>query len=33
MARAYDMEKQLLPLTFAVVADEKSTANWGWFMQ
>jgi hypothetical protein len=33
MARAYDMEKQLLPLASAVVADEKSTANWGWFMQ
>jgi hypothetical protein len=29
----YDAEQQLLPLTFAVVAGEKSVANWGWFMQ
>jgi hypothetical protein len=33
MACGYDVEQQLLPLTFVVVADKKSVANWGWFMQ
>jgi MULE transposase domain len=33
MACGYDVEQQLLPLTFAVVANEESMANWGWFMQ
>jgi hypothetical protein len=33
MACGYDAEQQLLPLAFAVVAGEKSVANWGWFMQ
>jgi hypothetical protein len=32
MACDYDAEQQLLPLTFAVVAGEKSVANWGCFM-
>jgi hypothetical protein len=29
----YDAEQQVLPLIFAVVADEESVKNWGWFMQ
>jgi hypothetical protein len=29
----YDAEQQLLPLAFAVVADEENVANGGWFMQ
>jgi MULE transposase domain len=33
MACGYDAEQQLLPFAFAVVTDEKSVANWGWFMQ
>jgi MULE transposase domain len=33
MVCGYDAEQQLLPLAFAVVACEKSVANWGWFMQ
>jgi hypothetical protein len=33
MTYGYDAEQQLLPLTFFVVADEESVANWGWFMQ
>jgi hypothetical protein len=33
MACGYEAEQQLLPLIFAVVAGEKSVANWGWFMQ
>jgi hypothetical protein len=33
MACGYDAEQQLLSLAFVVVADEKSVANWGWFMQ
>jgi hypothetical protein len=33
MAYGYDAEQQLLPLVFAIVAVEKSVANWGWFMQ
>jgi hypothetical protein len=33
MAYGYDVEQQLLPLAFAIVAGEESVANWGWFMQ
>jgi MULE transposase domain len=33
MVCGYDVEQQPLPLAFAVVAGEKSVANWGWFMQ
>jgi MULE transposase domain len=33
MACGYDAVQQLLPLAFAIVADEESVANWGWFMQ
>jgi hypothetical protein len=33
MAYGYDVEQQLLPLTFAVVVGERSVTNWGWFMQ
>jgi hypothetical protein len=29
----YDAEQQLLPLAFAVIADEENVANGGWFMQ
>jgi hypothetical protein len=29
----YDTEQQLLPLAFAVITDEESVTNWGWFMQ
>jgi hypothetical protein len=32
MTRGYDAEQQLLPIVFAVVADEKNVANRGWFM-
>jgi hypothetical protein len=33
MACGYDVEQQLLPLAFAIVAGEESMINWGWFMQ
>jgi hypothetical protein len=33
MAYGYDAEQQLLSFAFAVIADEKSVANWGWFIQ
>jgi MULE transposase domain len=33
MACSYDVEQQLLPLTFYVVACEESVVNWGWFIQ
>jgi hypothetical protein len=32
MICGYGAEQQLLPLTFAVVTDEESVKNWGWFM-
>jgi hypothetical protein len=28
-----DVEQQLLSLTFAVVTNEESAANWGWFIK
>jgi hypothetical protein len=33
MTCGYDAKQKLLPLAFVVVTDEKSMANWGWFMQ
>jgi hypothetical protein len=33
MAYDYDVVQQLLSLAFAIIADEESVANWGWFMQ
>jgi hypothetical protein len=33
MVCAYDAEQKLLLLTFAVVVDEESVTNWGWFMK
>jgi hypothetical protein len=32
MACGYDVEQQLLPLAFAVLAGEESVTNWDWFM-